>query len=240
MNPKGNRGLFVAGGACAVLWPILSLAFFAAYPVAAGGAMLALPGGPGAYATRLAELGQRPMVVALEWGQDVLPLMLWPFLLALYRLLSWRSQWDLTLIAVGLGLLGMSLMVLSNTFNPTLSHTLGQAYVEAGSPAEGAAILAVLQGLLLWRLGLNQLAGLLYQGCVGLIGLGLIRSCTWRVLGWVGLVGALLALPAKLPIGLRAPSNIIWTGLAYGIWPIAMGIGLLRYREGQGVNHSSW
>jgi len=231
METKRERGLFIAGGVCAILWPVLSLGFFAAYPVAAGGAMLAMLGGPEAYAIRLAELGQRPAVVALEWGQAAVPLLLWPFLLALCRLLSQRSQRDLALVAVGLGLLGMSLMVLSNTFNPTLSHALGQAYVDAGSEAEGAAILAILRGLLRWRRGLNQMAALLYQSCVGLVSLALIRSRTWRVWGWVGLGGALLALPAKLPLGLKAPSNILWTGLAYAVWPVALGIGLLRKRE---------
>lgn len=231
METKRERGLFIAGGMCAILWPVLSLGFFAAYPVAAGGAMLALPGGLGPYATHLAQLGQRPAVVALEWGQAAVPLLLWPFLLALCRLLSQRSQRDLALVAVGLGLLGMSLMVLSNTFNPTLSHALGQAYVDAESEAEGAVILALLRGLLHWRRGLNQMASVLYQSSVGLVSLALIRSRTWRAWGWMGLVGALLALPAKLALGLKAPSNILWTGVAYAVWPLALSIGLLRNGE---------
>jgi len=233
MDTRCERGLFITGGVCAILWPILSLGFYAAYPIAAGGAMRSLPGGPGAYATRWAELGQRPAVVALEWSQAAIPLLLWPFLLALYQLLSRRGQRDLTLVAVGLGLLGMGLMVFSYTFNATALHALGQAYVDAGSEAEGAALLGMLTGLIRWMRGLNQMSSLLYQGCVGLTGLALIRSRTWRVWGWVGLVGALLALPAKLPLGLKVPTNAIWTGLAYGIWPVALGIRLLR--NGTGV-----
>jgi hypothetical protein len=231
MDTRRERGLFIAGGACAILWPILSLGFFAAYPVAAGGAMRSLIGGPGAHAIRWAELGQHPAVVALEWGQAAVPLLLWPFLLAVYRMLSWRSQRDLTLVAVGLGLLGMSLMVLSATFNPTVLHALGQAYVDVESEAEGAALLGTLTSMIRWMRGLNQMSSLLYQSCVGLVSLALIRGRIWRVWGWVGLVGALLALPAKLPLGLKVPTNIIWTGLAYGVWPAAMGIGLLKRKE---------
>lgn len=69
--------------------------------------------------------------------------------------------------------------------------------------------------------GLNQMSSLLYQGCVGLIGLALIRSRTWRVWGWVGLV-------AKLAPPLKGVSSVVWTGLAYGIWPVALGVGLLK------------
>jgi hypothetical protein len=76
MDTERKRGLFIAGGTCAILWPILSLGFFAAYPVAAGGAMFSLAGGPGDHAIRWAELGQRPAVVALEWGQAAVPLLL--------------------------------------------------------------------------------------------------------------------------------------------------------------------
>jgi len=73
---------------------------------------------------------------------------------------------------------------------------------------------------------------LLYQGCVGLVGLALIRSRTWRVWGWVGLVGALLALVAKLAPPLEGVSSVVWTGLAYYVWPVALGIRLLRNRTG--------
>jgi hypothetical protein len=224
----------ISGGLCGILWPVLSLVYYAAYPLAAGGAMRPQASGPGAFAIRLAELGQRPVVVTLEWVYVALPLLLWPFFLALYRLLGHRSQRDLTLVAIGLGFLGMGFMVLSYTFNATALHALGNTYVDAGSEAEGTAILAVLDVLLAWMRGLNQLSSLLYLGCVGLTGLALIRSRTWRVWGWVGVVGALLALPAKVSLGLKVPSNIIWTGLAYGVWPVALGIGLLRTKGTRG------
>jgi len=227
-NARDSRGLFIAGGVCAILWPILSLGFYAAYPIAAGGAMFPQQGGLEAFATRLAELGQRPAVVALEWVYAASPLLLWPFLLALYHLLRQREQRNLILVAVGLGFLGVGLMVFSGTFNATALHALGQPYVDAGSEAEGAALLGMLTSLIRWMRGLNQMSSLLYQGCVGLIGLALIRSRTWRVWGWVGVVGALLALPAKLPLGLKVPTNAMWTGLAYYVWPTALGIGLLR------------
>jgi hypothetical protein len=236
VNDNGrDRGwaLPAAGGVCGILWPVLTLAYYAAYPLAAGGAMRAGPGGPGALALRLAELADRPAVIALQWACAALPLLLWPFLLALYRVLSRRGQRDLALVAVGPGLLAMSFMVLSDTFNATALYALGQAYAAAGDGAGGAAILATLEGLLHWMRGLNQTASLLYQGCVGLAGLALIRGRIWRIWGWVGLVGALLALPAKLSLGLEVPTNALWTGLAYGVWPMALGIGLLRLK-GQG------
>lgn len=140
----GRRRLGRAVG----LGMLLGLGFFAAYPIAAGGAMLSLAGGPGAYAIRWAELGQRPAVVALEWSRAAVPLLLWPFLLAVYRLFSRRSQRDLALVAVGLGFLAMSLMVFSYTFNATLLHAPGQAYVDAGSEAEGTALLGTLTSLI--------------------------------------------------------------------------------------------
>lgn len=93
-------------------------------------------------------------------------------------------------MAVGLGFLAMGLVVPSYTFDATLLHALGQAYVDLGSEAEGAALLGVLTSLIRWMRGLNQMSSLLYRGCVGLIGLALIRSRTWRVWGWVGLGGA--------------------------------------------------
>jgi len=229
MDPRSERGLFVAGGVCAILWPILSeMVFYAVTSALARRAMLAVPAGPGAYAIRVAKLGQQPAILALEWGRVALQLMLWPFLLTMYRLLSHKGERDLALVAIGLGLLGMAMMVLSGSLNPTVSHALGQAYVGAANDAEGTAILATLNGFMQWHRGLNQTACLLYQGCVGLLGLGLIRSRTWKTRGWIGVVGAVLALPAKLPLGLQVPSNIIWTGLAYLIWPIATGIGLLK------------
>jgi hypothetical protein len=132
-----GRGLLIGGGVCAILWPLLSLVYYAAYPIAAGGAMLAQLGGEGGLATRAAELGQRPAVVALEWSYAALPLLLWPFFAALYRLLSRRAQQDLSLVAIGLGLLGVGLMAFSYTFHPTLLYALGKAYVGAGSEAGG-------------------------------------------------------------------------------------------------------
>ena len=229
-QPSGRR-LLVAGGCCAILWPLLSTVYYAAYPILAGGAMLPPEEGQAGWAVRFAELGQRPDVVTLEWINAALPLLLWPFFVALYQLLGRRGQRDLSLVAIGLGLLGIGLMVLSSTFNPTLLHALGQAYVDASSEAEGAALLGTLQGLIRWMRGLNQTSSLLYQGCVALISLALVRGRTWRAWGWVGWVGALLALPAKLPFGLQAPTNAIWTGLAYGLWPLALGIGLLRTKR---------
>jgi hypothetical protein len=88
--------------------------------------------------------------------------------------------------------------------------------------------LGTLFGLFNWYGGLNRLASLLYLSGVGLMGLALILSRAWRFWGWVGLIAAFLALPAKLPLGLQAPSNICWTGLAYVVWPLALGIGLLK------------
>jgi hypothetical protein len=230
MHRRHGRGLAIAGGVCGILWPVLTVGYFAAYPVAAGGAMRLQSGGSEAFAIRLADLGGRPAILALEWAYAVFPLLLWPFLLALYRLLSQRGRRDLTLVAIGLGLLGMGLMVLSYTFNATALHALGQAYTDAGSSAQGAVVLSTLESLLHWMRGLNQVSSLLYQSCVGLVSLALIRSRTWRTVGWIGVVGALLALPAKLSLGLKVPTNAIWTGLAYGVWPVALGIGLLRYK----------
>ena len=233
MNTESTRPLLIAGGICAILWPVLSLAFYGLYPIAAGGATPGVPlaGGPAAQAQRWAALGRNLAVVTLEWANVAFSLLLLPFFLALHRLLGERGQRDLTLVAIGLGFLGVSIMVLSGTYNARLLHSLGQAYVDAGSQAEGAAILSVALALANWMRGLNQLASLLYQGFVALTGLALIRSRTWRTWGWVGLVGALLALPAKLSIQVRVPTNFIWTGLAYFVWPLEMGIKLLRHTE---------
>ncbi len=231
MDTRSDRGLLIAGGVCGILWPILTLSYYAAYPVAAGGVMRLQPGDPGSFALRLAELGQRPVILALEWAYAALPLLLLPFLQALYRLLSRRGCRDLPLLAVGLGLLSIGLMVISHTFNSTALHALGQAYADAANNAEGAAILSVQAGLLRWMRGLNQVSSLLYQGCVALISLALIRTRTWRIWGWVGLLGAVLALPAKLALGLQVPTNAIWTGLAYGLWPVALGIGMLKHKR---------
>ena len=228
-----GRGLLVAGACCAILWPLLSTVYYAAYPILAGEAMLRPVEGQAGWAIRFAELGQRPAVVTLEWINAALPLLLWPFLVALYRLLGRRGQRDLSLVATGFGLLGIGLMVLSSTFNATALHTLAQAYADATSELEGTAVLGTLNGLGSWMRGLNQTSSLLYAGYVGLASLALIRSRTWRVRGWLGVVGAVLVLPAKLSLGLRVPTNAIWTGLAYGLWPVAVGIGLLRLKGDQ-------
>jgi hypothetical protein len=231
MGRQSGRGLLIAGGLCAMLWPVLSTGYYAAYPILAGGAMLHPDEGQAGWAVRFAELGQRPAVVTLEWINAALPLLLWPFFVALCRLLSRRGQWDLSLVATGIGLLGVGLMMVSHTFNATALYTLGQAYVGATSEAEGMAVLSVLNGLLRWVGGLNQTSSLLYAGYVGLASLALIRSRTWRIRGWLGVVGAVLVVPAKLSLGVRVPTNAIWTGLAYGLWPVALGVGLLRTKE---------
>jgi hypothetical protein len=231
-EPSG-RGLLVAGGCCAILWPLLTTAYHAAYPILAGGAMLRPEEGQVGWALRFAELGQRPAVVALEWINAALPLLLWPFFVALYRWLGRRGQRDLSLVATGFGLLGIGLMVLSYTSTATAVHALGLAYADATGEPEGMAVLSALNGLVSWMRGLNQTSSLLYAGYVGLMSLALIRSRVWRVRGWLGVVGAVLVLPAKLSLGLRVPTNAIWTGLAYGLWPIAVGIGLLRLKRNQ-------
>lgn len=228
-----GRGLLMAGGLCAIFWPLLTTAYYAVYPVAAGGAMRPQLSGQAALAVRLAELGQRPAVVTLEWIDAALPLLLWPFFVALQRLLGRRGQRNLSLVATGIGLLSISLMVLSSTFDPTALYSLSQAYMGAATEAEGMPIPRVLEGLLSWTRGLNQTSALLYAGYVGLASLALIRSRTWRVRGWLGVVGAVLVLPAKLSLGLRVPTNAIWTGLAYGLWPMAVGIGLGSLSSGR-------
>jgi hypothetical protein len=225
----GQR-LLLAGGVCGILWPILSLGWYAVYPIAASGAIFPQSEGLEGFATRLAGLGLRPAVLALEWANAALPLLLWPFLLALRRVLERRGERPLAVEASMLGLAGMSLMVVSAVANPTLLHALGRAYVDAESGAKADDWLRALEAVIFCAKGMNQVASLLYQGCVALISLALVRARTWRAWGWVGLAGAVLALPAKLSLGLRVPTNAIWTGLAYGLWPVAVGIGLLGYR----------
>ena len=234
MTARPGRGLVIAGGICAILWVVLSQGFYAIFPLAAGGTMLPLPGGIDAETVRWAELGQRPAVVALEWIWIAVPLLLWPFLLAMQWLLRRHGQGDLALVAVGLGVLCILLTIVSDVTNMTPSHALAQAYVDAVSPAERAATLNTLRGLFFWRWGLNRASGLLYQACVGLIGLGMVLGRVRRGWGWVGLIGAVLAVPAKFDIGLEVPTNAVWTGLAYAIWPVAVAICLLRWRDAAG------
>jgi len=229
----------MAGGICGILWSFLSVAYWAAYPIAAGGSMAARATGPEAFAARWTELGQRSAVLALEWSRAATPLLLLPFLLSLYRLLEHRGQKDLAMVAAGLGLVGMALMIVAGIFHPTLTHTLAQAQLDAESAAEAAAIYAVLRGLLAWYRGLNRVASLLYQGFVGLLGVGLILSRTWRGWGWVGAFGAVLALVAKATPGLVGVSAFTWTGLAYFVWPIALGVGLLRTDKEKVRAHAS-
>ena len=62
-----ERGLLIAGGLCAILWPLLTTAYYAACPLVAGGTMPPQSGGQAAFVVRLTELGQRPAVVSLEW-----------------------------------------------------------------------------------------------------------------------------------------------------------------------------
>jgi hypothetical protein len=228
MVASSSRRLAVAGGICAILWVVLGQAFFALFPLAAGGTMLPLAGGLDAEVARWAELGQRPAVAALEWVRVGLALLLWPFFLALCRLMVRRGQGDVSLVAVGLGVLSMILTVISDITNATPSHALAQACVDAGSPAQQAAIQSTLNGLFIWRCGLNRASGLLYQACAGLFGLSMVLGRTWRGWGWVALVGAVVAIPSKLSLGLEVPTNLLWTGLVYTLWPLAVGICLLR------------
>ena len=231
MQPTRGRGILIAGGVCGILWPILSVGFYAAYPLVAGGTTHSRAGDPAAFPARLAELGQRPAVVGLEWANAALPILLWPYYLALRRVLKGRGEGRLAAGAFGLGLVGMGLMVVSGLITPSLLHALGQACVEAEGKVTAETLQQALEAVIYWAKAMNQVASLLYQSSVALVGVALIRTKVWCVRGWLGVVGALLALPAKVPLGLRVPTNAIWTGLAYGVWPIAVGIGLLRYEE---------
>ena len=99
--------------------------------------------------------------------------------------------------------------------------------MEAGSEPEAAAIYATFHALGTWHGGLNQVASVVYQAFVGLSSLGLILGRKYRLWGWIGLAGALIALVRFTP-GIPGMTNFLWTGLAYTAWPIAVGIGLLR------------
>ncbi len=233
MGVQHRRALYVLGGLCAILWPILSeLVFYAATSALARGALGPAAPGMAGCATRLAQLAQVPGFLALEWGRAAVQFLLWPFLLAAFRFASQQGERDCAGLALGLGLLSIATTAISQAMNPSVTHALGQAYLDAAHEGEGAAILATLSALLQWHAGLNRMASLLYQACVALLGLALIRSHTWKARGWIGLVGAVLALPAKLPLGWSVPTNLIWTGLGYFVWPVSMGIGLLRQRQG--------
>jgi hypothetical protein len=237
MNSQKNRMFFILSGISAILWPVLMLGFYAAYPIAAGKPIRAVIGGQAEYAMRLAELGQRPAVIILEWLHAGLPLLTWPMFLGLYRLLQKRNHNNLILLACCFGLFGTALMVFNGTFYPAFSHNLGEAYLNSGSEAEGAALIDFLFVTMYWYQSLNVLASLLYQVCVGLFGAALIKNKTWRVRGWLGVVGAFLALIGKVIPGPAGFSNITWSGLAYVVWPFAVGVGLLMVRK---TNDDLW
>ena len=99
VTKKNSRWLFLAGGICGILYPVLDIGFFALYPLAARGALVS-DGGVEAYMSRLAALGERPPVIALEWMHAFLPLLLLPFAVALYRLLTRRDQRDYYLSSI--------------------------------------------------------------------------------------------------------------------------------------------
>jgi hypothetical protein len=147
--------------------------------------------------------------------------------LALYRLLTQEGQRNLALLASVSLLLSLALMLPSNAMNATLNHELGRSYVGATTETERTAILAVFQALGTWHGGLNKMASLLYQAFVGLSGLAMVLSRKYRVRGWIGVAGSIIAL-IKFTPGIPGMTNFLWTGLAYTVWPIAVGIGLLR------------
>lgn len=226
---RNGRWLFIVGGMCGILYPILDLSFFALYPLAAGGAMLS-GRGVQVYMARLAELGERPLVLALEWVHTLLPLLLLPFALALCRLLSRGRHRYLGLLALVSLLLSLGLTLPSNAMNATLNHDLGRSYVEATTEAEQAAIFAAFRALGAWHGGLNQMASVLYLAFVGISSAGLVVSRTYRVRGWLGIGGALFALIKLTPVW-PGMTNFLWSGVAYTVWPIAVGMGLLRERS---------
>jgi hypothetical protein len=231
MNKKNLRGLMIAGGTCAILWPLLSeLFFYVLYPILAASSKIPTGANMDIFLQRTAELANNKAIIGLEWGKVATPLLLIPFLLALYRTLNPHNQHNLTLVAVGIGFVSIVFMMLGHIFNSTVNHTLGQQYISLLNENSKNTFLAVTNVFHAWHRGINQTASLLYQGCVGLISLALIKTRIWKILGWVGLVGSLLALVAKLTPGLEGISNLTWTGLAYFIWPVGLGIGLLKLR----------
>lgn len=121
----------------------------------------------------------------------------------------------------------LTLMLPSNAINVTLNHDLARFYIEAGTEAERAGIFATFHALSAWHRGLNRMASLLYQAFVGLSGLAMLLGRKYRVRGWMGIAGSIVAL-VKLTPGIPGMTNFLWSGLAYAVWPIAVGIGLLR------------
>ena len=71
------------------------------------------------------------------------------------------------------------------------------------------------------------MASLLYQAFVGVSGLAMLLARKYRVRGWMEIAGSIVAL-VKLTPGIPGMTNFLWSGLAYAVWPIAVGIGLLR------------
>lgn len=223
-----RRWLYVAGGICGILWPVLDVGFFAAYPLAARGAIISVTG-PEAAMARSAALAELPLVVGLEWLHTFLPLLLLPFALALYRLLTRRGQRDLGLVALILLLVNITLLLIARGAMP-LNHDLARSYIEAGGEAERAAILATYHALGTWQWALGQTAYVLYLAFVALSSLGLILGSVYHKRGWIGIGGALFALLKYAPLW-PGMTNFLWTGVSGAVWPIAVGIGLLRERD---------
>ncbi len=222
---KNSRWLFVVGGICGILYPILDIGFFALYPLAARGPVVS-GGGVEAYMGRMAAVGERPLVIALEWTHTFLPLVLLPFAVALYRLLTRRGLRDLELVALILLLFNMTLLMPAHGAMP-LNHDLANSYIEAGTEAERAVISATFHALGRWQWALGQIAYVLYLAFVGLSSLGLILGRTYRKRGWIGIGGALFGLLKLTPVW-PGMTNFLWTGVSCAVWPVAVGIGLLR------------
>lgn len=231
MKKNNIRRLMIAGGICAILWPLLSeLLFYALYPILAANSKIAAGADMYSFLQSTAELASNKAIIALEWGKVGTPLLLIPVFLALYKTLDPHNQHNLFLVAVGIGFVSIAFMMLGHIFNSTVNHALGQGYISLMNESSQNAFIAVTNVFHAWHRGINQTASLLYQGFVGLISLALINARIWKILGWAGLVGSLLALVAKLTPGLEGISNLAWTGLAYFIWPVGLGIGLLKLR----------
>ena len=231
-NINENRNIYITGAICGILWPILSeLLFYALYPVLASSTRLPPNSSFETYLIGAAELGYNSSILTLEWSKLATSLLLIPFLIALWRFVSQRGQHNLALVAVSLGLLSMVFTMFGHTFNATINHALGNGYIGAGSADERATILSIAGVFSAWHGSINQIASFLYQGCVGLLSLALLRNRTWRFWGWLGLIGALLAIPAKIPLGWQVPTNLIWTGIAYFLLPVGLGIGLIKFSK---------
>jgi hypothetical protein len=217
----------IVAGICAMVWPIVDLAFYIAYPAAAGGVLGSPADDPSGYATQLAELGKNPKVLALEWLHLTLPLLLLPVILALYRLLTQHNQPDLMWLAASTGLVSIVLAVLGESMNATLHHSLGQSYVTATGEAERSAIWATMRAILAWQRGLNQVSSLLYQAFVGFSSASLLLARKWTGRAWMGIAGVALGLLARAMPGRIGMTGFVWTGLTSYAWPVCIGVGLL-------------